>query len=91
MFKPTFWGVGTGTHVIALGTGLVLVATLPAGPLLGILTQFNDIYEILIRGHSFPSISVWHQDFKDFVKSRLLELLGDGASYSMMRFEVMRF
>ncbi len=60
LFKPTFRGVGTGPHVIALGTGLVWVATRPAGPLLDILNQFNDVYEILIRGHSFPSISIWH-------------------------------
>ena len=47
MFKPTFRGVGTGPHVIALGTGLVWVAPRPSGLLPNRIAQLNDIDEEL--------------------------------------------
>ena len=47
LFKPTFWGVGTGPHVIALGTGLVWVAPRPSGLLPNRIAQLNDIDEEL--------------------------------------------
>ena len=47
LFKPTFRGVGTGPHVIALGTGLVWVAPRPSGLLPNRIAQLNDIDEEL--------------------------------------------
>ena len=50
LFKPTFRFVGTGSDVVALGTVLIWVSTIPSRLLPYRVAQLDDIDEELTHG-----------------------------------------